>query len=360
LEEVQQLSPRETTVLKHIASHGQKQDRTISFSMKNVCKDLELDDLEFLDTLVSLSFKGFIKILRLPCSEELQDELRKRFLQVDMLSTVFGGQSNEKDQVVRILGTLEASGPKWADTTSLQELVSYSFDLDQAMQQMNENLQSLDYGQGTQGEQLPSARSNERKLLGLQRKLDRCLQRFWEGVNLLREGSPDIEGGTPRIVRVEGLSTVAKKETRPMRPGQEKTARMIALLLAVRADAVTRSAAPIELAEELEELEARALIGEITPEFLSVKKKEFEQRIEQSRLAIISISGIERLAERLLRRIELANALGSAGSISKKLQAKITESATSDLEQVEKAFPRQLTDFCVSRSGEFLAYLRSS
>jgi len=360
LEEAQQLSPRETTVLKHIVSRGQKQDRTISFSMKGVCKDLELDDLEFLDALVSLSFKGFIKILRLPCSEELQDELRRRFLQVDMLSTVFGGQSNEKDQLVRIMTALAAPGSKWADMTSLQELVSYSFDLDQIIQRMNENLQSPDHGRGTQGEQLPSAGSNERKLLGLQRKLDRCLREFWEGVNLLREGPLDIEEDTPRIVKVEGLSMVAQKETRPMRQGQEKTARMIALLLAIRADAVAKSAAPLELVEELEEFEARALIGEITPEFLDAKKKEFEQRIEQSRLAIVSMSDIKRLAERLRRRIELANTLASAGSISKKSQVGITESATSDFEQVEKALPRELTDFCVSRSGAFLAYLRSS
>jgi len=352
LEQAQQLSPREMTLLKYIASRGRKQDRTVSFSMKNLCKDLELDDPEFLDTLISLSVKGLIKIVRLPYLKDAQIALRKRFLQADLLSTVFGkGQPDEeKKQIMRILAAMDAPDLKHAEMTSLQELISYSFDLDQMIEQMNENLQS----QGTQEQELHSASSEER-LLRVQRKLDRCLQEFWKTVNLVMEESQGFESSTPRIVQLDSSpSTVTKKETSLKRLGQEKKARMIALLLAIRADVVTKSAAPSELIEELEELEARALIGEMTPELLESKKKEFEQRVERSRFAVVSISSVGQLQDRLRKRIEVVNALASTGLISKKSHARIIESATSDLEQVEKVFPRQLTDFYVSPSGEFL------
>jgi len=368
LEQTQQLSPRETTLLKHIVSRGQKQDRIISFSMKNVCKELELDDLEFLDTLVSLSLKGYIRIARLPCSEEVQVELRRRFLQADVLCTVFRSSHlvEKKDRITKMLAAMATPDSKWAEMTSLEELLSHSLDLDQMLQQMNENQQSTDHGQETQEEQKRPARRSEQRILRLQQKLDRCLKDFWEGVELLKEESHGVESAAPRIVDAAGLSTASRKETKAKRPAQEKTARMIALLLAIRANAVTKSAAPSELVEELEELEARALIGEITQELLKTKKKEFEQRVEQTQFAIVSISDIGQLISRLRRRIEHVDALASAGLISKASQAKITESATLDLEHVEKASVEQLADFYVSPSGDLLEkapstpYVRSS
>ena len=353
MEQTQQLSPKETTLLKHLVSRGHKQEKKISFSMKSVCKDLELDDLEFLDTLFSLSLKGFIRILKLPFSEEAQVELRKRFLEVDMLSAVFGdAQLNErKDRIVKVLSAVEPRGSKLAETMSLQGLISISRDLDQLVQRLNEDkdLRPSDQDRSAQGH--PPSTKSEEVLVRVQRKLDRCLREFWRGVELLKQESHELEG-VPRITSVESLSAGSQEEI-GTRQSEKRTAQMIALLLAIRAGAVSKNVATPELLEEFEELEARALIGEITPEIYKAKKNELEKLIEQSQLAFVSIGNIQRLVEHLQRRIELTNSLASAGLISEASRTKIVESASSDLARVEGALSRQLSDFYVSPSGDF-------
>jgi hypothetical protein len=326
--------------------------------MRNVCKDLELDLSEFVDALVALSSKGFVKILRIPCSEEMQVELHNRFLEIDVLSTLFGeGRLREKrEQIIKTLRNLGSSNPKLDDIVSLQELVSYSSDIDDAIQSMNQQIQSTTQDQHVQGEDRDPARTGEQTLKGLQNKLDKAMRKFWQGMDLLREEEKpqDNTGTTPRIIDVASLSTnnqeIAERKCRPV----SRITRMKALLLAMRANAVARVEAPPELVEELEELEARTLIGEISQETLNAKKKELEQRIAQSQLAAVSTDKTGELIERLQKRIEVTNNIVSAGLISKALGTRIIGSATFDLNQVKKNLPRQLADFYVDRSGGFL------
>lgn len=361
LEQVEGLSPKEITLLKHVISSGHKSDRTVSLSLKSTCKDLQLDDLELFDTLVSLSVKGFIKLLRFPPSEPMRNELRKQFLQMDMLSTVLDDKESKerRDRITGMISVIEASDSALVKMTTLEELVSLSHDLDEVIRELADRAEekSIDNNPDKKNGRTEQG-SRNRLLTRVQTKLDKCLADFWERLELMKEESQARAvvptDNTPRIIVVKNIGEHEQEKPSMLRSGDVQKSRTICLLLAIRAEALARNIAPPELKEELEELEARALIEEITHEAYLAKRKELEGKIAQSRVVLVSPGKIENLKARLRKRIDDTNMLTSKGIVSETVGEKIVESSKQDLERIEQNIPTELSDFCVAPSGDFL------
>ena len=330
----------------------------VSFSMKNACKDLQLDDLELFDTLVSLSMKGFIRLVRFPQSEQMSNELRKRFLQMDMLSAVFEDEESKerRDRVITMISTMESTGSELARMTTLKELMMLSHDLDEVIRETAERRQDQSSDSDTQERKETTEQKNLDQLLArTQTKLDRCLEDFWERVELIKqEKETSVPESTPRIVNVENTAERSRKGPGMRRPSEMKKSRTVSLLLAIRADAITKNIAPPELTEELEELEVRALIGEITREAYTTRRKELEQKIVRSKITLVSTEKVGNLVASLQKRIDDTDRLASAEILSEGVRKKIVESAKRDLELVEQNRLPETADFCVSPSGDFL------
>ncbi len=281
------LTQKEALLLKFIIENGVDKDARIQFDLRKASEALGLEAEEICESLRQISRKGFVTIHRIPAPKEI---IQRVLEELEDLEIQFVAGAIRKEDYRRkrkkVLEELAAAGHK-PPLMSLDELQNLETSTRKLLNRLDK-MERMKEDRSSSPELIAKVRNEYNAKLSESNKLfSEFRPIFWDRLSQLARELQEVETVVQeahlRMELGEYDEETYEKKLGEIGSRQDKLKRKIAILLGARAEAWIQ-AVPEELLEELDVLDARKEIGEITGEIYDKLKGEILQKIEESLL----------------------------------------------------------------------------
>ncbi len=345
---VERLSPKETSILKHLLTVGKKEGEKVAFSLKSACKELKLSEAELVNTLRSLSSKGFVVIHRLPLGQSTLDSIYKEMEELE-LQEVSGAMDEDeyeesRDELVKQLRAFKnGSGKSPPIPMSLNEARASL----KRVEDLINRLRKLEELEGKKSDKPSPAATVAKlkaeyndKLRGEQLALNQFLEFFWTRISHLKSSLEESKQSEQEMrLRYEVGEYDRDQYKRildEIHRQNNNTLRRITILLAARAEALV-SEVPEAVAEELEVLDARKELGEMSGDQYKIEKSKLLEKIRASRGTRIEKAKLTKFRENLSRLGKLAGDLKQEHVLNDETFSLVMNGLNLDIKNLEES-----------------------
>lgn len=343
---IERLSPKETSILKHLLGLGKKDGEKIVFSVKSACKELKLTDVELIKILRGLSSKGFILIHRLPMStspvELLYNEIEEMDLQQLAGAIDEVNYQETRDKLLKELRAFKDSGGK---SPVIPISINKAREIRNEVEDLINRLKKLQELQEKKRESKSATTTFEKlkgeydeKLRRNQASLNEYLDFFWNRLSRLKFLLEDSKQKKLEMdLRYEVGEYDRDQHKRIMDEFDQqnnKILRRILVLMAGRAEALIHEI-PEPLAEELQVLEARKEIGEINKDEYKVERSKLLDKVRATQAPRIEKGKLLKFKENLARLSKLLEDLKQKRMLEEETFSLVMKGLTVDMKNLE-------------------------